>query len=313
MSWPITLPIKPTLLFVFPCKNLTVSLLSHSILVSGMIAGTITTGDGVGLAYHQEGPEDGKNMLFIAGWRQTAAQWKKQVNYFSAAGFRVTTYDMRGHGDSAKPNHGYRISRFAADLNDVLTQLGLKDIVIVAHSMGCCITWAFWDQYPSSRKLIQKLVLVDQSADFVIDPTWSEDQIKQLGAIFTPDAVYNTAHDMPAQTPPLVKSMFTSSVLECDYTWTLEQNQKMNDANAAALLVDHAFRDWRDVLPLINVPALVIAGEVSIFPHVGVEWIASQIPNAKHYTFSAEEKGSHFMFWENPKKFNSVVKSFIIE
>ncbi|KAI6753867.1 hypothetical protein HG530_013043 [Fusarium avenaceum] len=278
-----------------------------------MVSGTITTGDGTGLVYHQEGPEQGKHILFIAGWRQTAAQWKKQVDYFSAAGFRVTTYDMRGHGDSAKPNHGYRISRFAADLNDVLTQLELKDLTIVGHSMGCSVTWAFWDQYPSSRKLIQKLVLVDQSADFVIDPTWSEDQIKQMGAIFTPDAVYHTAHDMAAQTTPLVKNMFTSSVSESDYSWTLEQNLKISHKHAADLLVDHAFRDWRDVLPSIDVPALVIAGEVSIFPHSGVEWLASQIPDAKHYTFPAEEKGSHFIFWENPERFNSVVESFILE
>jgi pimeloyl-ACP methyl ester carboxylesterase len=155
--------------------------------------------------------------------------------------------------------------------------------------------------------------LVDQSADFVIDPTWSEDQIRQMGAIFTPDAVYHTAHDMAAQTPPLVKSMFTSSISESDYSWTLEQNLKMSHTNAAALLVDHAFRDWRDVLPSIDVPAFVIAGELSIFPHAGVEWVASQISSAKHYTLSAEEKGSHFMFWENPERFNSVVESFISE
>lgn len=134
-----------------------------------------------------------------------------------------------------------------------------------------------------------------------------------MGAIFTPDAVFHTAHDMTAQTPLLVKSMFSSSVSEYDYSWTLEQNLKMSHKNAATLLVDHSFGDWRDFLPSINVHTLVIAGEVSIILHTGVEWVATQIPNAKQYTFSAEEKGRHFMFWENPDRFNSAVKSFVIE
>ncbi|RYC78028.1 hypothetical protein BFJ63_vAg19099 [Fusarium oxysporum f. sp. narcissi] len=284
-----------------------------SITTGAMTTGAITTGDGVSLTYSQQGPGNGKQMLFIPGWRQTAAEWKKQVDYFAAAGFRVTTYDMRGHGDSAKPGFGYRVSRFAADLNDLLTKLGLKDLTIVSHSMGCSVTWAFWDQYPSSRKLINKLVLVDQSANFVIDPNWPKHKTEELAAIFTPDAVYNTAHDMAAQTPPLVKSMLTSFVSKADYNWIMAQNKKMSDANAATLLIDHAFKDWRDVLPRINVPTLVIAGELSIFPAIGVESVASQIPCAKHYTFSAAEKGSHFMFWENPTKFNSLVKNFVTE
>lgn len=275
------------------------------------MAGVVTTSDGVALKYSQTGPHDGQQMLFIPGWRQSAAEWRKQVDYFTEAGFRVTTYDMRGHGESAKPNFGYRVSRFAADLKDLLTQLELKDVTIVSHSMGCSVTWAFWDQYPKSRKLIKKLVLVDQSAHIAIDPNWPDDKATELAAIFTPDAVYNTAADMKAQTAPLVKSMFTDSVSEADYNWVLAQNEKMSDANAATLLRDHSFMDWRDVLPRITVPTFVLGGEVSIFSAAGTQWVAEQIPGAKNYTFSAAEKGSHFAFWENPTKFNSLVEKFI--
>jgi pimeloyl-ACP methyl ester carboxylesterase len=275
--------------------------------------GAITTGDGVSLTYNQQGPGDGKQLLFIHGWRQSASQWKKQVAYFAKVGFKVTIYDIRGHGVSAKPNFGYRISRLAADLNDLVVKLDLQDFTIVAHSMGCCVTWAFWDQYPDSRKLIKKLVLVDEPANLVIDPNWPEGKAEGLAAIFTPDAVFNTAYDMTTATPPLIKSMFSSSISEEDYSWTMEQNWKITDKNAAMLLTDHAFNDWSDVLPRINIPTLVIAGELSILPAAGVEWVASQIPGAKHYTFTAADKGSHFMFWENPLKFNSIVYSFIME
>jgi pimeloyl-ACP methyl ester carboxylesterase len=273
--------------------------------------GVVETSDGVHLRYNQSGPLDGQQILFITGWRQAAVEWRKQVDYFSAAGFRVTTYDMRGHGESEKPNFGYRISRFAADLNDLLRQLCLTDVTIVAHSMGCSVTWALWDQFPGARDRINSLVLVDQSAVMVRDPHWTDEQAAQVSAIFTPDGVYDIADDMAAQTPPLVRSMFTDAVSESDYEWVLSENEKMSDANAATLLIDHSFRDWRDVLPRINVPSLVLAGELSIFPAPGIEWVATQIPGAEHYTFSAEEKGSHFAFWENPDKFNSVVEGFV--
>ncbi|KAL4724569.1 hypothetical protein ACLX1H_008010 [Fusarium chlamydosporum] len=245
--------------------------------------GTITTGDGISLTYTQQGPDAGKPLLFIHGWRQSAAQWKRQV------------------------------VRLAADLNDLLVKLDLRGLTIVSHSMGCCVTWAFWDLYPDTHKLIRKLVLVDEPAMLVADPNWPEGKAKELATIFTPDAVFNTAYNMTAGTPPLIRSMFSSSFPDEEYNWVMEQNWKISDKNAALLLTDHAFNDWSDVLPRINVPTLVVAGEISILPAAGVEWVASQIPGAKCCTFSAAEKGSHFMFWENAEKFNPLIEAFIME
>lgn len=125
----------------------------------------ITTSDGVRLAYEQRGPSNGANFLFINGWRQAAAQWRKQVSYFEDAGYRVTTYDHRGHGDSDKPAFGYRVHRLAADLYDLLSGLDLHDLVVVAHSMGVSVVFAFWDLYGPkvAETFIKRLVLVDQS------------------------------------------------------------------------------------------------------------------------------------------------------
>jgi pimeloyl-ACP methyl ester carboxylesterase len=276
--------------------------------------GFVRTGDGVRLKYTQNvprGPRRGQELVFIPGWRQTAAEWQKQVDYFSDAGYRVTTYDMRGHGDSEKPAFGYRISRFAADLNDVLEQLRLRDVTIVGHSMGSSIAWAWWDQYSGAHSRINSLVVADQPAVMVRDPHWTDEQAAEVSAIFTADLVYDIANDMTGQLLGLLQGMFTDSIPQSDFDWVVAQNLKMSDANAAALLIDHAFRDWRDVLPRIDVPALVLAGNVSTFPPAGIEWVASQIPGAESYTFTSEEKGSHFAFWENPERFNAVVEDFL--
>lgn len=272
---------------------------------------TIKTSDGIHLTYNQTGPKNGSPLLFITGWRQAAIEWHKQATYFSSAGFRVTTFDLRGHGDSEEPPFGYRVSRYAADLEDLLTELDLKKVTVIGHSMGCSIAWAWWDQYPSSHGRVAKFVFVDQPAVTARNPEWTDEQAAQVSAVFTPAAVYALAANMSAELAPLVRGMFTPAVSESDFQWVLEQNRKMSDATSAALLRDHALNDWRDVLPRITKPSLVIAGEVSVFPPRGVEWVAGQIPGAERYTFSRGEKGSHFVFWENPARFNEVVEGFV--
>ncbi|WAO89988.1 AB hydrolase-1 domain-containing protein [Fusarium falciforme] len=274
--------------------------------------GLVKTQDGVHLNYTQAGPLLGQNLVFIPGWRQSAAEWKKQVQYFSKAGYRVTAYDMRGHGESEKPDFGYRLSRFGADLNDVLTTLDLHNVSIIAHSMGSSVTWAFWDQYPDERRRIDHFAIVDQSSVLVADPTWTKAEAETFSAaLFTPAGTYEFANNMTAETPPFVRSMFTPDVSEADYQWVLSENKKISDKNAATLLINHAFADWRDVLPRINIPTLVISGDVSVNNASGISWAATQIPGAKSRTFTAEEKGSHFMFWENPELFNSVIEEFV--
>jgi pimeloyl-ACP methyl ester carboxylesterase len=274
--------------------------------------GQVKTQDGIKLNYTQAGPPGGQNLLFIPGWRQTAAEWKKQVKYFSESGYRVTTYDMRGHGESEKPDFGYRLSRFGADLNDVLTTLNLQNVSIIAHSMGSSVTWAFWDQYPEQHQRVDHFAIVDQSSVLVRDPTWTKQQADTWSAaLFAPEQTYTFAHNITLETPPFVKSLFSPQISEADYKWVLSENKKMSDKHAATLLINHAFADWRDVLPRIDIPSLVISGDISINNASGIAWAASQIPGAKSRTFTAKEKGSHFMFWENPKLFNQVVEDFI--
>ncbi|KAL1903468.1 hypothetical protein Sste5346_000095 [Sporothrix stenoceras] len=275
--------------------------------------GNITTQDGVQLRYTQAGPVTGQSLLFIPGWRQTAAQWNKQIEYFSSAGNRVTTYDMRGHGDSAKPDFGYRLSRFGADLNDVLNSLGLCDVTIIAHSMGSSVTWAFWDQYPEQRYRVARFVIDDQSSVLVQDPTWNQtERDTWSAALFAPAQTYTFAANMSNELVPFVESMFTSSVSQSDLDWVIEQNKKMSDAHAATLLINHAFADWRDVLPRIDIPALILSGDASLNNATAIAWAASQIPGAQKYTFTVAEKGSHLVFWENPERFNQIIQDFVM-
>ncbi|MCU1604552.1 MAG: alpha/beta hydrolase [Modestobacter sp.] len=276
----------------------------------GTRSGTITVNDGTRLHYLEAGA--GPDLLLVPGWSQTAAQWRKQIEDFSAT-HHVIAVDMRGHGESDKPDHGYRIARLATDLHDLVNQLDLTDVTWIAHSMGASITWAYWDLFGGER--IGRLVLVDQPAVLVADTAWEEGQAASLSAIFDYAAISGLnaglcGPDAGAVTSGLIGSMFTDATDPAEIAWAVERNHAMPRAHAGTLLIDHAYADWRDVLPRIDVPTLVIAGAVSIFPPAGVEWVATQIPQAQSRTFTAEERGSHFMFWENPELFNQLIRDF---
>ena len=70
----------------------------------------LTTNDGVRLHYVERG--SGAPLVMIPGWSQTAAQFEHQTAGLSARR-RVIAMDMRGHGESEKPEHGYKIQRLA--------------------------------------------------------------------------------------------------------------------------------------------------------------------------------------------------------
>ncbi|CAJ2504253.1 Uu.00g116470.m01.CDS01 [Anthostomella pinea] len=278
-------------------------------------SGFITTPGGARLRYTQEGPSSAPNLLLIPGWAQTAAQFKKQVDHFSA-NFRVTTYDHRGQGESDKPAFGYRIYRLAADLEALLTQLDLRDVIMLGHSMGCSVIWAYWDIFPHDR--ISKLVLVDQAPILTANPAWSAEEAAGYAAIFSPAAVFEFTNslagpDGKAACAALVKSFFTAQVDPTDLDWMLERTLKMPLAAAAQLFINHAGMDWRDVIPRIDVPTLVVAAEGSLLPTKGLAWIAQKIPGAKVEVFKKEDGGSHFMLWENANEFNKRVAAFLTD
>ncbi|HIJ39662.1 MAG TPA: hypothetical protein HPP90_01090 [Deltaproteobacteria bacterium] len=70
-------------------------------------------------------------------------------------------------------------------------------------------------------------------------------------------------------------------------------------------------QDWRDVIPRLSLPTLVVGGRVSAIPWKSVEWTARQVKGSRLEIFEEDEGGNHFMFIENPSKFNRIVADFI--
>jgi pimeloyl-ACP methyl ester carboxylesterase len=272
---------------------------------------SVTTSDGVRLNVLEAG--SGRPLVMVPGWSQTAAQFRRQIEGLSDR-YRVIALDMRGHGDSDKPAHGYKIQRLAKDVWDVLRALDLKDVAILGHSMGCSVLWCYFDLFGAER--IGRFVFCDEPPMLTSNPAWSAQQAEDAGAIFTPEAVTQTMNalagpDGVATTKGFVGGMVTSAMPADTLAWMIEENLKLPRGHAATLIYNHCHQDWRDVMPRINLPTLYIGGRVSLVPWKSVAWAASQTPGARVEIFEEAEGGQHFMFEENPAKFNRIVADFL--
>ncbi|MEV7088812.1 alpha/beta hydrolase [Streptomyces sp. NPDC093085] len=93
-----------------------------------------TTRDGVKIFYKDWG--SGRPVVFIHGWPLNGDAWQDQLKAVADAGFRGIAHDRRGHGRSTPVWDGYDFDTFADDLDDLLAGLDLRDVTLVAHSMG---------------------------------------------------------------------------------------------------------------------------------------------------------------------------------
>jgi non-heme chloroperoxidase len=78
----------------------------------------------------------GPPVVFTHAWGLRSDQWDYQVPALAAAGLRCVLYDRRGHGRSDRPAAGYDLDTMADDLAAVIDHFGLRDITLVAHSLG---------------------------------------------------------------------------------------------------------------------------------------------------------------------------------
>lgn len=85
--------------------------------------------------YQQDGA--GPDVVLVHGFTSNLAMWLFSGIVASLAErFRVTAYDLRGHGASSAPPTGYSSDVLADDLAELHERLGLKPAWLVGHSLG---------------------------------------------------------------------------------------------------------------------------------------------------------------------------------
>ena len=87
---------------------------------------------------------DGPAVVLLHGFPDSHALWRHQVPVLVDAGYRVIVPDLRGFGDSSKPEgvDDYGILNIAGDVLGILDSLGVQRAHVVGHDWGAALAWA---------------------------------------------------------------------------------------------------------------------------------------------------------------------------
>ncbi len=99
--------------------------------------------NGIRMHYLEEGPPDGYPVLLLHGFPELAYSWRHQLPALAAAGYRAIAPDLRGYGETDKPQaiRDYDIHHIREDLAGLLDALGIERCAVAGHDWGAIITW----------------------------------------------------------------------------------------------------------------------------------------------------------------------------
>lgn len=92
----------------------------------------------------------GEPVLLLHGFPDSSALWRHLIPQLVAHGFRAIAPDLRGFGDSARPQdvEAYRMQTLLGDVNGLLDALELPAAHLVTHDWGAALGWAFAAYFP---------------------------------------------------------------------------------------------------------------------------------------------------------------------
>lgn len=101
--------------------------------------------NGLSFRVLEEGPPDGPPVLLLHGFPDSADMWRLQIPALAAAGFRCIAPDLRGFGESDKPEgvDAYALPVLMDDIRGWLDAFGVDRARLVVHDWGAVMGWLF--------------------------------------------------------------------------------------------------------------------------------------------------------------------------
>ena len=262
---------------------------------------SITTPDGVRLRVSDRGAGE-RAIVLVHGWKMSHRAFDHAIHRLGRS-FRVVAYDLRGMGESDKPNCRYSFDEHARDLGHVIRHFGLEDVTLVGWSMGCSVSLSYLerDGHGIGRQvLINGPIRLARTDDDAFPWSMTRETLDGYFAAIedewpTREREFTVESMMPGAHPDLVDSIF--------------QITQQTPLDVVLKVVrEQVELDFRDFLPRIEIPVLALYGRHDPYYPVELgEWIAERCPRGEHVVF---EGSAHYPFIEEKERFAEVVAEF---
>jgi non-heme chloroperoxidase len=259
---------------------------------------------------HYEDHGSGRPIVLIHGYPLNGNSWERQERVLLAEGYRVITYDRRGFGRSSQPTIGYDYDTFAADLNTLLEHLNLNDIALGGFSMGTGEVTRYLGKYGSSR--VRKAAMFGVIPPFLLKTPDNPEGVDS--------SVFEGIKSAIVADRYAYFQDFFSNFYNVDKLGGTRIGDRALQASfivatgaspyATYACVDTWLTDFRQDLPKIDVPTLVVHGtEDRILPY---EVTAKRLPGLiKDLRVVAVEGGPHNIGWTHPNEVNKALLEFL--
>ena len=107
----------------------------------------ITSDGNIKIAYEDLNPQNKKTVVFLHGWPLSHKVFEYQADILPYKNYRIVAADLRGFGESDAPAMGYGYDVMAKDIYNLITKLGLQNIVLAGCSMGGAIAIRYMSMF----------------------------------------------------------------------------------------------------------------------------------------------------------------------
>lgn len=242
----------------------------------------------VRLYYSVAGEDTGSIPLLLThGFSASSAMWEPNLAEL-AASRQVVTWDIRGHGQTVVPPRPGLYSQDVSveDMAAVLDACGTESAAVGGLSLGGYLSLAFYNRYPER---VRALLLFDCGPGYRNDEGrrgWNNYAISQA------ERLESTGHEALGNSPEVRRGIHDPKSL----------------ALAARYILTQQGSEVIESLDSIEVPALVLVGEMDTAFLKAADYMASHIPRSKKVVLAG---AGHAANIDQPAAFNRAVEDFL--
>lgn len=256
--------------------------------------------NGVRLFYEVKG--EGAPLVLIHGWAVNSDYWDDQMPAFREK-FRVIRYDRRGFGKSGSVPD---MSADPADLDQLLSKLGIESAYVMGHSQGAGTAYGLALSYP---RRVKALILFGPGPVAGLSLPWSGPdalpypEIVRAARTYGVDSIWKFIGKSP---------VFSQDALSPEQVARLGRIQK--SYRGADLLTEITPSRPKEIATIarlheIIAPTLVLTGEREApYLKVMAEALAYAIPNTTRLVVPG---GGHLINMSQPAAFNAAILNYL--